>query len=87
MVQRNSVDRGFRWARLACGLYVLLVAMDRNNQGEYIDQATGALDYHHYALQTFVVWFVASAIVTATSLSILVAFILALTRWLFRRSA
>jgi len=61
---------------VAFGLDVLLMQIDRNNQGEYIDTATGALDYH-YALLMFIPWFLISAIVTASVLSL----VLVLARW------
>jgi hypothetical protein len=60
------------------GLFFLLTAIDRNTQGEYIDDAR-ALDYV-YAVQTFIAGFLMSAIATAALLS----FVLVLVRSLFR---
>jgi hypothetical protein len=69
------------------GLYFLLTAIDRNTQGEYIDEAR-ALDYV-YAVQTFIAGFLAGAIATATVPSValvLAGWLFHLARWLFRRS-
>jgi hypothetical protein len=66
------------------GLYVLLTAIDRNTQGEYIDEAR-ALDYG-YALQTFIAGFLAGTIATAAVLSIVVVLVHVLARWLFSTS-
>ena len=59
---------------VAFGLDVLLMQIDRNNQGEYIDTATGALDYH-YALLIFIPWFLISAIVTASVLFLVLVYL------------
>jgi hypothetical protein len=79
----NAIAWIANFVGIACGLYVLFVAIDRNHQGEYINEA-GALDFG-YALQMFIAWFLASAVATATVLSIVLAIALVLG-WLFRRS-
>ena len=72
------------------GLCVLLMQIDRK-PGEYIDTATGALDYH-YALLMFIPWFLISAIVTASVLFLVLvlarwlSIVLVFVIWLFRRS-
>jgi hypothetical protein len=84
----NAVAWLANFVGVSSGLYVLLVAIDRNHQGEYIDQATGALDYS-YAVQMFVAWYVVSAVTTVTVLSVLatvLSIVLVLVRWVLRRA-
>jgi hypothetical protein len=69
------------------GLYFLLTAIDRNTQGEYIDEAR-ALDYG-YSLLTFVAGFLAGAIATAIvvlTILLLAQCLFLVARWLLRRS-
>jgi len=86
----NAIAWIANFVGMACGLYVLLTAIDRNTQGEYIDEAR-ALDYV-YAVQTFIAGFLVSAIATATVLSIVLVLVqwlsilLVFSLWLFRRS-
>jgi hypothetical protein len=75
----NAIAWAANFVGMASGLYVLFVAIDRNNQGEYINEF-GAFDFG-YALQMFIAWFLASAITTATVLS--TVFLLA--RWLLNK--
>jgi hypothetical protein len=75
----NQIAWFANFVGVTCGLYILLVAIDRNNQGEYIDTSTGALDYYYAALM-FVAWYFVSAITTTIVLSI----VLVLAECLFR---
>jgi hypothetical protein len=72
---------------MACALMVLRMKIDRNSQGEYIDEFR-SFDFG-YALQTFVAFYLVSAIATAIVLSSLllsVQGVFLLARWLLRRS-
>lgn len=82
----NQVAWIANFVGMACGLYILFVAIDRNNQGEYINES-GALDFG-YAAQMFTAWYLASAIVIATVFSlvlILAGWLFRLAKWLFHR--
>jgi hypothetical protein len=70
----NTIAWVATFVGVACGLYLLLTGIDRNTQGEFINDA-GALDYR-YALLHFIVGFLIGAIATAIVLS----FVLGLTQ-------
>jgi hypothetical protein len=80
MRRLNAIAWIATFVGVSFGLFLLLTAIDRNAQGEYINEAR-ALDYV-YAVQTFIAGFLVSAIATAALLS----FVLVLVGWLFRRS-
>jgi hypothetical protein len=84
----NAVAWFANFVGMACGLYVLFVAIDRNHQGEYINDA-GALDFG-YAFQMFLAAYLAGAIAAAIAIAAAAAaifLVLGLARWPFRRSA
>jgi hypothetical protein len=76
------------FAGMTFAFMVLHIEIDRNSQGEYIDEF-GMFDLSH-ALQTFAIFYLTSAIITGLFLSlaiVLVNSLFLLARWILRRSA